>query len=111
MAFFGDQSVRLLRENWSSATALAEELYAMMSPNAPTSTNGPVNISQPVGDAQAPFTIDTNSPTGPVMQFNHPDGSMTQIGADGAVGQIGADGQPGKQGQSGGGGVFVPVWG
>lgn len=44
MAFQWDQRSRLLREEEWDANGLAQEIYAMMSPDAPASTQGPVEI-------------------------------------------------------------------
>ena len=104
-AFFGDQSNRLVRENWGGtrsvkedpvtgepeftemgATQLAEELFTMMSPTAPTSTNGPVTINQQPGlpgltingTSQAPLDF-------PGADFTPP-GALTINGGDVNIG-------------------------
>jgi hypothetical protein len=53
---FGAQAVRMLRETWSNATMLAEELYAIFSDDIPLNNNAPLTLSNPNGSA-APLTI------------------------------------------------------
>lgn len=52
---FGTQSLRLLRDKWSSAKDLAMELYAMFQDNNPVETGGGLTVSAPPG--VAPLTL------------------------------------------------------
>ena len=111
-----DQRQRLMRESWT-ANSLAEELFAMFSPDAPNDTQAPVQVSLPTGSTVAPFQIGNAPVDGPTSVFNitHTDGS------DG--GSITFDGgnffftEPGGTpvamggGSGGGGGPVIPVWG
>ena len=42
---FGDQALRLLRDDWPDAQTLAEELYAIFTSTTPTTLQGPVTIN------------------------------------------------------------------
>ena len=57
MALGWDQRQRLLREDSWDATSLAQEMYSMMSPDAPQSTN-------------APLTLNQGQPGQPALMFN-----------------------------------------
>jgi hypothetical protein len=49
MAFFADQLLRLLREDWPNATMLAQELYAIFSSSGITQVTNPVQVTSGQG--------------------------------------------------------------
>jgi hypothetical protein len=70
---FDDQAMRLLREKWPNADLLAEELFAILTAERPTLTNGPIVINNEsdqtpliirnLGDAPFAIEIITSDPT------------------------------------------------
>lgn len=44
---FGNQTIRVIRERWASASQLGEELYAMFSGKLPMTTSAPITINNP----------------------------------------------------------------
>lgn len=111
MAFFWTQRQRLLRENWT-APSLAEEIFAMMAPDVPMTTNAPVSINLNSKDAVAPVTLGNFSDGSMMFQFKRPDGSNGGNLAFNA-GQFIFTDPNGKRSTvgGGGGGTTVPVWG
>lgn len=107
-----DQRERLLREeNWT-ANGLAQELYAMFSPDVPSNTLSTVTITPPTGSTVAPITIGNVPDGGTVFNITHQDGSAAGsigIGPDGLT-FTDPNGNTSPVG-SGGGGGGVPVWG
>jgi len=116
MAFLYDQRTRLLRESWT-ADALAQELYAMISADVASNTRAPVSISLPTADTVAPITIGNNTPTSPVFQINHPNGTtdtITLVNGQWFDSNSGNNQGPilmGGGGGGSGGGPVIPVWG
>lgn len=111
MAFFYNQRQRLLRESWT-ADALAQEIFAMMSPDSASSTQGPVNVTLPQGSTVAPIEIGNVPDGSPVFNIRRSDGTMDIITIDG--GQFNFNGKPMTTVVGGGGGgssSVVPVWG
>jgi len=79
---FGNEAVRLLREQWPNPTMLAQELYAMFEDDVPLEHNAPITLTNP--GTEAPLIINV-APGQPAVQFQVdgvPDGSIT-IGGDG----------------------------
>ena len=117
MAFGWEERPRLLREESWTAPALAQEIYASLSPDAPTSTNGPVQINQSNPNASvAPLTIGNASNSGPAITINRQDGITINFNGDGTItsqsddgGQQQVNGGGGGRGSSGG--QVIPVWG
>jgi hypothetical protein len=58
MAIFGESSVRLLREDWPTPTALAQELYAIFNSDSTIEVTSPVRISG--STPEAPLQIINN---------------------------------------------------
>lgn len=107
--FGWDQRQRLLRESWT-ANALSEEIFAMMSPDAPNDTQAPVKIDLPTGTTVAPIQLG-NSPDGsPVFSITRPNGEPGPTISFGG-GTFLVDGQPIVGSGGGGGGGGTPVWG
>lgn len=66
--FFGKQSVRLVRDFWSNAQSLAEELFAMFADNKPMETDQPLILTRNT-DAPAIRIIDNSSNGGDPIQI------------------------------------------
>lgn len=69
MAIFGDQSERLLRESWSGADELAQELYAIFTDSGPLEIDSPVQISTPQGSTVPPLSLENNGVNPAAIQF------------------------------------------
>lgn len=115
--FGWDQRQRLLRENWN-APALAEEIFAMMSPDVPNNTEAPVNVALPTGSIVAPYQIANYTPGDPIMSFTGKNGAdlgCLTLGTGGVVNFNSNGSGTGTStsigGGSGSGGTTIPVWG
>ncbi len=107
--FGWDQRQRLLREFWT-APALAEEIFAMMSPDVPNNTDAQVAITQPVGSKVAPIQIGNYDPGAPVIHFSGRGGEDLGSWAPDFTPQNSAvPGSGGGGGGGGGSGVQVPM--
>ena len=106
-----DQRDRLLRESWD-ADGLAQELYAMFSPDVPANTNGAVSITAAPGDTVAPLQI-TTPDSGQVLSATTPNGTTYDLSfGDNGLQQSTDGGTPQPVGSGGGGGgKATPVWG
>lgn len=109
MAFFFDQRQRLLRENWT-ANELSQEIFAMMSPDSPMTTQAPVTVSQQPNGV-APFQVQS-SPDGTTPLFSVNGGStvLSFAGNQFTVTQGGTT-KVIAGGGGGSGGSVIPVWG
>jgi len=83
ISMFGTEVIRLLREKWPNSTLLAEELFAILSPNIPLTHNAPLTINNPTA---GPGLIINNAGGGDTtIRFDNngtPVGSVT-ISGDG----------------------------
>lgn len=66
--FGWDQRQRLLREYWT-APGLAEEIFAMMSPDVPNNTQAPIAVNLPTEATVAPFQVGNYTLGDPVIHF------------------------------------------
>lgn len=66
--FFGEQATRLLRERWSSAQELAEELFAMSGLGGPAETDRPLVLYRN-GDEPAITIIDNSGGSSPPIRI------------------------------------------
>jgi hypothetical protein len=109
---FGDERVRLLRQEDWTAPGLAQELFAMMAPDIPNTTQSPVAVNLPSEATVAPFQIQNGTDDQPVFSIKKNDG--TPIGTVGLQdGQFIFTDPNGLRTPMGGGsgGTTVPVWG
>lgn len=90
---YGEQAMRLLKTKWRSATALAEEIYAIFQDQIPLSTDAPVTIN----NSTAAPALQVNQPKVPADNFSFPNGTppafqLTLGGVPGWSLGTGADG-------------------
>ena len=107
MAFLYDQRQRLLREYWT-APGLAEEIFAMMSPDVPNNTAAPVQINLPTGSTVQPIQIGNYDPGAPVINFTGPGGEELGTWAPSLTPNNEIISGSGSGGGGGGGGVSPP---
>ena len=106
MAFFFNQRQRLLRENWT-ASALAEEIFAMMSPDTPMTTDNSVKVDLPTESKVAPYQVGNYTLGDPVFSFTGKGGEDLGTWAP-SIDPINEIVQTGSGAGGGGGGVFTP---
>ena len=101
MAWFFDQSPRLLRHLWSTPTQLAQELYAMFQADIPMTTDAPVTINNPNPQLPAVTIQQPNNPNAPYINMKDPKGNpIGGLGVNPSNGKpalVGANGQPQQQ--------------
>lgn len=102
---FGTQALRLLRENWPSATELAQELYAIFDDTNPTSS-GPITASPAPGSTQPPLTLNQDPLTLGAISIKSGSNNAT-IGLNGGSLTFSVNGDS-QQPVGGGGGGGVP---
>jgi hypothetical protein len=77
VGLFKKQSIRLLREDWTGASELAEEIYAILNNDEPLEIDGPVTINNTTG--RPPLTINQYGGDGDIVTINNRDEPPAEI--------------------------------
>lgn len=111
MGWYVTQAIRLLRDDWPKAKQLAEELFAMLTGDAPTVSNSQAQINAPAG--VPPLQLGNLSLGDSLFQVRGKDGALLGnflLGPDGLTFQgPAAQAAPTPQPAPSGGGGGIPA--